>query len=271
MCVRRSHPLRAGEGADQHVQRRAWQVEVGQQNIHHPETVARQNEEIGIGIESLYVAALPAALSSKRRLVVPSATTRPPLRRASLTVAATPESITPRSACIRCRPTSSVRTWKKRSHSYMERDRHALDPLSVEGGQQCGREVQPGCRGGDRAFVPREDRLIIVRIFRKRTLRADDIRRQGECAGASKCIGELCVPPIERQRHAAIRLARQHGRREILGALEGQRVARPEAARVAGQSLPRAVRPRTIERDADARRAPSRGKLGRNDLAIVGD
>ena len=43
--IGRAHPLGAGEGADQHEQRRARQVEVGQQQIDRAEPVARHDEQ----------------------------------------------------------------------------------------------------------------------------------------------------------------------------------------------------------------------------------
>ena len=66
---------------DQHEQRRARQMEIGQQHLGRFESIARRDEDVGLAFEGLR--ACPSAsprVSSVRNDVVPTATIRPPLR-----------------------------------------------------------------------------------------------------------------------------------------------------------------------------------------------
>ena len=69
---------KAAEGADQHEQGRARQVEVGQQPRGGAEPVAGGDEDRGLAGEGRSVPSSSAALSSSRSAVVPTATIRPP-------------------------------------------------------------------------------------------------------------------------------------------------------------------------------------------------
>ena len=73
--------LEPGEGRDQHEQRRARQVEIGHQHIDGPEAIAGRDEDVGLARERRRaMPSAPAALSSSRSDVVPTATMRPPAR-----------------------------------------------------------------------------------------------------------------------------------------------------------------------------------------------
>ena len=77
--------VEAGEGRDQHEQRRARQVEIRHQHVDRPEAVAGRDEDVGRRRRRAR-SRRPrrAALSSSRSDVVPTATMRPPAARAAL-------------------------------------------------------------------------------------------------------------------------------------------------------------------------------------------
>ena len=76
-------------------------MEIGHQQIDRAEPVARQNEQRRLAGEWLKRAVVGSRrVSNRRRLVVPTATTRPPLRRAALIAVRGAAVISPRSACM---------------------------------------------------------------------------------------------------------------------------------------------------------------------------
>ena len=66
------------EGADQHQQGGAGQVEVGEQEIYRLEREARTNEQIGLAVRRLMSPCAAMTDSRVRTTVVPTATIRPP-------------------------------------------------------------------------------------------------------------------------------------------------------------------------------------------------
>ena len=131
--------------------------------------------------------------------------------------------------------------------------------------------MQPGGRRGDRAFVPREHRLVIAAyppaaVPAGRAIyggNASAPARRSASANSASCRLNASVTPPSASRASTVAA-------QIVGALEAQLVARMQAARVAGQRVPGAVGARPIERDADARLAAPRGKLRRDHPRIVG-
>ena len=74
----------AGKSTDQHEQRRLRQMEVCHQHVHRPKAIARGDENRRVTHERAYDAVLARTISSSRSDVVPTATIRPPARRALL-------------------------------------------------------------------------------------------------------------------------------------------------------------------------------------------
>ena len=103
---------RPAEGADQHEQRRARQMEVGHQHVDGAEAVAGRDEDVGLAGERRDRAVRRARRSrAAAATVVPTATMRPPARPRGVErrggVAPTP---CPHSACIRWSAVSSAFT-----------------------------------------------------------------------------------------------------------------------------------------------------------------
>ena len=131
--------------------------------------------------------------------------------------------------------------------------------------------MKPGGGRGNGAFPDSEHGLIILCIRRQRPRRPFDIGRQRQGASAGERIGEVRAFPVEAQRHAAIGVAFDKGRGEILGAVKHQHIAGAQPARVARQGMPGSVRARPVQRDADPRFAAPGGQLGRDDFRVVAD
>src|ERR1700756_1165449 len=98
-----------------------------------------------------------AALSSSRSEVVPTATMRPPLARASFNAAAVDADRLPHSECI---------LWPAGSSAFPDMQRQALQPdaMSVQGGFKRGREMQPRGRRRDCALLRREHGLVVAQV-----------------------------------------------------------------------------------------------------------
>ena len=75
--------LLAGEGGDEHDQRRARQVEVGEHDVDGAEGVAGADEDRGAALPCAHDAVASAAASSVRTTVVPTATMGLPAARVS--------------------------------------------------------------------------------------------------------------------------------------------------------------------------------------------
>ena len=58
MCVRRLDPLEPGKSGDQHQERRARQVKIGQQQVDRAEAVAGHDEQSGLAGKGLHLAIL---------------------------------------------------------------------------------------------------------------------------------------------------------------------------------------------------------------------
>ena len=122
-----------------------------------------------------------AALSSRRRLVVPTAINRPPAARAAFSRSAVAASIRPHSACILCSSMSSALTGRKVPAPTCRVSVSRPIPRAFERFEQPLGEMQRGGRRGDRAFLAREHRLII---------------------GAIRLVGRALRSDVRRQRHA---------------------------------------------------------------------
>ena len=152
----------------------------------------------------------------------------------------------------------------------MQGDRNPSDASRLQRRQQRRREMQPGGRCGNRAFVLREHGLVVRIILRRRSADACDIRRQRERPGAPKCRGKRLAVERKCQRHAAILLTRPHRRRKIVGAVERQFMSPARsrrALRASACQVPSGQRP--VERDADAGGATAGGKLRRDHPRVV--
>ena len=119
MRVGALHRVEPAEGRDQHEQRRARQMEIGQQHVDRPEAIARRDEDRGVaGERPECCRPSSAALSSSRSAVVPTATMRPPLARAALSASAVsarrPRRIRHASCARRCRRPSPAGTCRRR-------------------------------------------------------------------------------------------------------------------------------------------------------------
>ena len=130
--------------------------------------------------------------------------------------------------------------------------------------------MQPGRGRGDGAVHPRERRLVIRSVLRRRSGRAGNVGRQRERPRLRQRRPEGLAVAVEAQRDAAVGIARQHGRGHG-GPVQRQRVARMQAAGVAGERVPGAVRPWPVERQADPGLPAPRAQLGRDHPRVVGD
>ena len=100
MRVGAPHHLEAAEGAHEHEQGRARQVEIGQHRVDRAEAVARRDEQRGLAGKCRQPPSSAAALSSSRSEVEPTATMRPPACRVALSAAAVSALTTPHSGCM---------------------------------------------------------------------------------------------------------------------------------------------------------------------------
>ena len=94
-------------------------------------------------------------------------------------------------------------------------------------------------------------------------MRAGDIGRQGQRAGLAQTCVERLARVAEAQGHGPAFLDRLHGGGKIGRALDAQRIARTQAAGIAGQRVPGAIRQRAIQRDANSGGTSPRGPVGR--------
>lgn len=107
------HAFGAGDGADEHEQRRFGQMEIGDDVVDDFEPVARRDENVGFAGKGCRIPLSSAALSSKRKEVVPTAIMRLPFFFASFIILQASGEMTPYSACILWSLVSSTLTGRK--------------------------------------------------------------------------------------------------------------------------------------------------------------
>ena len=145
-----SSPLKAETSMNK---RRARQVEIGQHQVDGAEFVARRDEDRGLAGKGLQRPSSPAALSSSRSAVEPTATMRPPLARAALSASAVSAETVPNSACILWPAVSSAFTGRNVPAPTCSVTLCEADAALLEAGQQLFGEMQAGGRRRHRAFL----------------------------------------------------------------------------------------------------------------------
>ncbi len=218
-------------------------MEIRHQPVDRLEPVAGQNEQRRLAAET----AAPchpacAALSSSRRLVVPTATTRPPSRRTWLMVSAVSAVISPRSACMRWSVTRSTRTGRNVPIPTCSVTVTRRTPAASRSASRAGREVQPGGRRRHRTLALREHRLVIRRVGLGRSIRPMDIGRQSQSSGLLERLHQGVTVQIERQADAAVRILVGHPGGQRRRRLRSSAYRRPAAGGRCGRAPSRCRR-----------------------------
>ena len=133
-------------------------------------------------------------------------------------------------------------------------------PRAATASSRAGGEVQAASGGGDRALGPGEDGLVVLRVGRGRAGWAGDVGRQSQGTGTTQGVGEGLALQVEADGHVALVPGDDQGAH--FGAVEGEHVTGREAAGVAGQSVPGAVRQGAVQGEADASGAAMGCQLG---------
>ena len=148
----------------------------------------------------------------------------------------------------------------------MEGQRLVADPGLGQRRHQPRREVQRGGRRGDRAFLAREHRLIIVAVARVGRAPAGDIGRQRHPAGAlEQQLDRLLA--VEGQQDAAVLAALVGDRGDAGAEIDPVAVAQPLG--VADEGAPGARPLALVQGRADPRLAAPALELGGDDPGVV--
>ena len=181
---------------------------------------------------------------------MPTAISRPPDARTEFSRSAVAASMRPHSACILCSSMSSALHRQEGAGADVQGQRLAADAARIERLEQPRREVQRRSRGGDRPFLAREHRLIIVAVRLVRLAARGDVGRQRHPPGAFEQQLDGLLAMEVQQRRAVLRLSRRP-RRDALA--EVDRVADPRPLGVAQERLPFARTLALVQGRADAR------------------
>ncbi len=150
----------------------------------------------------------------------------------------------------------------------VERQRLAADPARFEGFEQARSEMQRRGRGGHRAFLPGEHRLIVGAVRLIRRAAGSDVGRQRHPPGALEQELDRLLP-MEMQQRRAVGGFLHDRRMDILAEVDDVAGMRP--LRVAQERLPFARAFALVQRGADARLSPAAFELGGDHLGVVED
>ena len=242
-------------------------MEVGDQAVDRLEAVAGRDEDRRVALERLDRAVL-AGRAFEQAQRGRADRDQPPARRArALSRSAVAASIRPHSACIRWSAVSSALTGRKVPGADMEGQRLARDPARVERVEQRGGEMQRRGRRGDRAFLPREHRLVIGAVGGV----GRPLARRCRAAAASARRARAAARPARRRGSASRTRRRRLARPPRPGHPAPKSITSPSRSRLALRTKARQLaRPLAlVQRRADRCLAAPAFELGRDDLGVV--
>ncbi len=237
--IGRLHPLEPGEGADQHEQGRARQVEVGQQQVGAAEPVAGRDEDVGLALERMEPAVgVDGALQQAQAGGADgddAPARRPrgvdPLGRRGADLA--PFAM----HAVVLDPLGLDR--QEGAGADVEGQEHAADAGVLQRPEQAFGEVEPGGRRGDRARPLGVDGLVVGAVGVLRALGPRDVGRQRHLAGLFQGVEQRRVGQPEVEQHLALGPLLGHRRRQAVAEVDP--VVRPQPLGRPGEGEPAPV------------------------------
>jgi len=263
------HACAPGEGADQHEQGRARQVEVGEQQVDGAKAVARQDVDAGLAGEGLN-RAVGGGRSFEQAERRGADRDDAPAGRAG--------GVDGPGRCLRQLAGLQVHPVVARvldldrqegAGADVEGERDAVDAARRERVQQAGREVETSGGGGDRAGPARENGLVVAEVGGFRPVGALDVGRQRHGADPLEARQQLAGRQCEVERNLAAGPLGGDRRRELGGEVDP--IALLQLAGRAGESVPQRPADVPVQGHLDAGRIAPAGEAGRDHPGVVGD
>ena len=210
------HRVEAGERRDQHEQRRARQMEVGQHRVDGAKPIARRDEDGRSRPRRDGSCRTHLRRSRCRRNdVEPTATMRPPARRASFNArrdGLADDAVFGVHAVL----FDGVGLHRQeRARADMQRDRVQADAARLQPRHELVGEMQTRGRRRDRAFVVREQRLVVGAVVVVRRAARRDVGRQRHVAALGDRLVEHRTVEREREGDLAALALRLDARIEL--------------------------------------------------------
>ena len=176
-------------------------MEVRDQRVHRAEPEARQDEQLRVALGRARPCSVSSskALSSARTVVVPTASTRPPRSRQSLTASAVQVGTRKCSVWMWWSCGSSSLTGRNVSSPTSSSTRPMCAPSLLQAVEQRLREMQPRRRRRRAALVGAEHRLVVLGVLE----RPGDVGRERHLADAVHDVEELALLDRELDQPAA--------------------------------------------------------------------